>query len=462
MSAINVNSITGRTGTHGPVLTGVTTVTGDLHVGGGVSFSGITTVSTSLHVVGTGSSVGVGTDDPRSKLDIQGSDQELRIYRDQGDRFGGLRYTGSIFKLRLPTNDPFTVDDASDNERFRVNANGQVKIGGSTTVAPDADADNLVIDTGDVDSGISILSATTGRIYFGDAGDHEAGSIRYVHTDNSMRFETASTERIRVGSAGSVHIGDNNSNANGHGLLSLTQNASAAFNALVIQQGNTAFTANDGLHIGIDASVDSYIKTFENRDIYFTTGVTNAERFRINHDGNVDITDGNLVLASGHGIDFSATGNSTGTLSSELLDDYEEGTFEPTFTSTGGAFNSVNYHGDTGARYVKVGSLVTVNGCARCSAIDTSNIDGAHTLCIGGLPFTNVARDNGDNADNIGSLRVPVWGNTNNCPHAIQARQNATICTLLNYEIDNVTNTNVVSQASNTMMVQFSLQYSAA
>ena len=65
--------------------------------------------------------------------------------------------------------------------------NGQVKIGGNTLVTPDTDADNLVIDTGDVDSGISILSATTGRIYF---GDHEAGSIRYVHIDNSMRFET--------------------------------------------------------------------------------------------------------------------------------------------------------------------------------------------------------------------------------------------------------------------------------
>ena len=95
MSAINVNSITGRTGSHGPGPTqGLTTVTGDLHVGGGVSFSGITTVSTSFHVVGTGSSVGVGTDDPRSKLDIQGSDEELRFYRDGGDRFGGLRYTG--------------------------------------------------------------------------------------------------------------------------------------------------------------------------------------------------------------------------------------------------------------------------------------------------------------------------------------------------------------------------------
>ena len=30
---------------------------------------------------------------------------------------------------------------------------------------------------------------------------------------------------------------------------------------------------------------------------------------------------------AGHGIDFSATGNGSGTMSSELLDDYEEGTF---------------------------------------------------------------------------------------------------------------------------------------
>ena len=79
-----------------------------------------------------------------------------------------------LFKLRLPTNDPFIVDDGSNNERFRVNACGQVKIGGNTLVTPDTDAvpDNLVIDTGDVDSGISILSATTGRIYFGDDDDH--------------------------------------------------------------------------------------------------------------------------------------------------------------------------------------------------------------------------------------------------------------------------------------------------
>jgi len=465
MSAINVNSITGRTGSHGPVLTGLTTVTGDLHVGGGVSFSGITTVSTSLHVVGTGSSVGVGTDDPRSKIDIQGSDQELRFYRDDGTRFGGLRYTGSLFKLRLPTNDPFTVDDASNNERFRVNANGQVKIGGNTLVTPDTDADNLVIDTGDVDSGISILSETTGRIYFGDAGDHEAGSIRYVHTDNSMRFETANTERLRIDNSGNLGIGTNNpirplhlDNASQASFLISGTAPQIRFNSST-SDGLDAdrvilarSTAGDQFISG-SADGDAILRCATSKKVMIGYGTTEIAQFN---------SDGLKFKTSGMGIDFSETSNGSGTMSSELLDDYEEGTFEPIFTSTAGNFTSVTYNADTGARYVKVGSLVTVNGCARCTAIDTSNIASGQTLCIGGLPFTNVARTNGDNADNIGSLRVPVWGNTNNCPHAIQARQNQTFCTLLNYEIDNVTNTNIVSQASNTMMVQFSLQYSAA
>ena len=470
MSAINVNSITGRTGTHGPVLTGVTTVTGDLHVGGGVSFSGITTVSTSFHVVGTGSSVGVGTDDPRSKIDIQGSDQELRFYRDDGTRFGGLRYTGSLFKLRLPTNDPFTIDDANDNERFRVNANGQVKIGGSTTVAPDADADNLVIDTGDVDSGISILSATTGRIYFGDAGDHEAGSIRYVHTDNSMRFETANNERLRITGIGSVGIGSddpktqvdinciNPSNLAYRGTVKINQYGH------ILQQNNTVVNNSGVSSYWSLAPRDNgdFDISFDEVDNPTSFNASGFDVMRLSDNGDVSIPNGNLIMADGKGIDFSASSTDGPNVDSELLDDYEEGTFEPTFTSTSGDFNSVTYHSDTGARYVKVGRLVTVNGCARCTAIDTSNISSGTTLCIGGLPFTNIARTNGDNADNIGSLRVPVWGNTNNCPHAIQARQNQTFCTLLNYEIDNITNTNVVSQANDSMMVQFTLQYRTA
>ena len=39
------------------------------------------------------------------------------------------------------------------------------------------------------------------------------------------------------------------------------------------------------------------------------------------------LTDGNVTLASGHGIDFAATSDGT-TMTGELLDDYEEGTFD--------------------------------------------------------------------------------------------------------------------------------------
>ena len=50
------------------------------------------------------------------------------------------------------------------------------------------------------------------------------------------------------------------------------------------------------------------------------------------------LVDGNVIVASGHGIDFSATGGpiNSATSQSELLDDYERGYWTPTI------FNSTN------------------------------------------------------------------------------------------------------------------------
>ena len=45
------------------------------------------------------------------------------------------------------------------------------------------------------------------------------------------------------------------------------------------------------------------------------------------------LTTGNLIVASGQGIDFSATSSGSGTMTSELLADYEEGTWTPTNNS---------------------------------------------------------------------------------------------------------------------------------
>lgn len=71
--------------------------------------------------------------------------------------------------------------------------------------------------------------------------------------------------------------------------------------------------------------------------------------------GDQTIVDGNLIIGtSGKGIDFSAT---PGTGTSELLNDYEEGTWTPTvqgtWTTTPSIFGT--------ATYTKIGRQVTIN-----------------------------------------------------------------------------------------------------
>ena len=90
--------------------------------------------------------------------------------------------------------------------------------------------------------------------------------------------------------------------------------------------------------------------------------------------GDQTIVDGNLIIGtSGKGIDFSAT---PGTGTSELLADYEEGTWTP---SIGG---DATYFSQTG-RYTKVGRLVTFTATLYLNLIGTGS-----TTTISGLPFT--------------------------------------------------------------------------
>lgn len=61
---------------------------------------------------------------------------------------------------------------------------------------------------------------------------------------------------------------------------------------------------------------------------------------------------GNLIVTNGKGIDFSAT---AGTGTSELFDDYEEGTWTPTVTAASGTFTTVSASGF----YTKIGRIVS-------------------------------------------------------------------------------------------------------
>lgn len=100
--------------------------------------------------------------------------------------------------------------------------------------------------------------------------------------------------------------------------------------------------------------------------------------------GDVYVNDGNLVIGtSGKGIDFSAT---SGTGTSELFDDYEEGTWTPTLTTDGTDFDSVTYDPLTNGYYTKVGDLVVARGRLRTDAVTVGSASG--NVLIGGLPFT--------------------------------------------------------------------------
>tara|TARA_R110000868_G_scaffold357275_1_gene618723 strand:+ start:33 stop:605 length:573 start_codon:yes stop_codon:yes gene_type:complete len=93
------------------------------------------------------------------------------------------------------------------------------------------------------------------------------------------------------------------------------------------------------------------------------------------------LTTGNLIVASGQGIDFSATSSGSGTMTSELLSDYEEGTWIP---NQGSGLTVVGAFTSSGT-YTKVGRQVTVTG----NVAGATSIAGASggVICTS-LPFT--------------------------------------------------------------------------
>ena len=99
--------------------------------------------------------------------------------------------------------------------------------------------------------------------------------------------------------------------------------------------------------------------------------------------GDVTLSTGNLIIGTnGKGIDFSAT---PGTGTSELLADYEEGTWTPVDGSGAG----LTYSAATGY-YTKIGRIVTV--VFNVVYPSTANASAAR---IGGLPFTAANTANG-------------------------------------------------------------------
>jgi len=126
-----------------------------------------------------------------------------------------------------------------------------------------------------------------------------------------------------------------------------------------------------------------------------------TERLRLDANG-LTLTDGNVVVANGHGIDFSAqtaTSATNASTTSELLDHYEEGSWTPTMNSGGNL--SINK-----AIYTRIGNLVTAS-----LYVIVNPTQNTVMFNIAGLPFPASPNSyyGGGSLGYAGSLNVSFW-----------------------------------------------------
>ena len=142
----------------------------------------------------------------------------------------------------------------------------------------------------------------------------------------------------------------------------------------------------DGTLIGYTLFRDdgpNYFNVNSNQPLYLSTN--NTAQVQVETSGDVKINTGNVVMGtSGKGIDFTAAGNVAG-MTSELLNDYEEGTWTPVVADAVSGGN-VGTSTIVSATYTKIGRQVSVE--LYLQAIGTAGMTAGNPFYIRGLPFS--------------------------------------------------------------------------
>ncbi len=95
----------------------------------------------------------------------------------------------------------------------------------------------------------------------------------------------------------------------------------------------------------------------------------------------ITLTDGDLTVASGHGINFASASGDSGGMTGEIFADYEEGTFTPSVegNQTAGTATYISRSG----RYKRVGNFVHTT-----FHFSLSGHTGSGTMLMKGIPYT--------------------------------------------------------------------------
>lgn len=271
-----------------------------------------------------------------------------------------------------------------------VDVEGNLDVGGTIThtgtqnITGQLNVDNLRLDGNTISS-----TNTNGNIDIAPNGSGRVG-VGIAVPDGKFHVHSGSAGTVTASAAASTLVLES-SGAAGMSILFDDTNLNAYG---VFYMGNET---DGSAAMRMEYFGSTYVDPAARNSLYFRTNGVAA--LRIDGSQNLDLKPGggNLQLASGAGIDFSAT---SGTGTSELFDDYEEGTWTPTFSAEFTTPPTV-----TSTQYTKIGRQVTVTMLAVGGVVIAGG-------SIGGLPFASNAAQGagayGGNSDTTESLQGTV------------------------------------------------------
>ena len=250
---------------------------------------------------------------------------------------------------------------SSTVERFRIQSGGAFGINGEnygTSGQVLTSSGNNSAPTWTTISGTTINSNSDNRVITG------SGTANTLNAESTFVHDPVNCDTQIV----------HNSNNVADLLVQNTGSGTAAVARLTLHAGSNA---NSGCQLGLIVGSHAwYLETPKNAgNLNFMKG---GQKFRMGNNGNFSISDGDLTIdTSGHGISFAATGNGSGTMTNELLDDYEEGSWTPTAHSGGSSVTT------SSATYTKIGRMVHIQFRGSLNGVN------GNVAQIGGLPYAN-------------------------------------------------------------------------
>ncbi len=373
----------------------------DINIKSGKLVLGDDTATADRIAVDTSGNVGIGTINPGYKLDIigalkakdnnsgllfqeynagamlwlDGSDGDFSggdywgIYA-QNSTLWGVSYAGGTNILNITSSG--NVGIGITNPQYRLHAFSSTSAVAALLECAQSNSDNVQLR------------------FKGISGERWAIGNNVATGGTGLNFDifdlVSFNNRLRIDSAGNVGIGTTNPthklDINGS-IRAISYGSLGSYSALLgqirigcDQFGNTIKVVND-----------TNLNIIANNNIYFNTGAAT--------DGsNTGLYVGyfgpnGLYMAPGKGIDFSANSNAAG-MTSEVLNDYEEGTWTPVWESTG-TLPTLTYSVQSGY-YVKIGRVVHFWG--RIYMGGWGGGGGSGNIRVGGLPFASNSDSN--------------------------------------------------------------------